>query len=388
MRATLFAGVLFTVNLTAQEPRDLRTVLAGERFAPILEALDEHRLQIELAELTDTSDGRLTLRRSSLGTPARYFYPASSIKICAAVAALLKLNRINESRGTAFGLDSELSVQPLFDGDAREGPIPIRRQINELFIVSDNQAFNRLYDFVGHRELNEAMHAAGFTSCRILHRLSEFRSPADHRRTRATRLVDNRGAISTQRVRISDLLADNADLDDFEIGDAFYRNGHRVTGAFSFRAKNSISLRELQDLLIAVVRPEIATGKPGFPGLSIEQRRFLTDAMRRLPRESQDPTYDPDRYPDHYVKPLLPGVNRVVPAPHARIYNKTGRAYGFSIENAYVEDRRTGRGFFLAVVLYTNPNRTLNDDDYAYENVADPFFADLGEVVARVVIGG
>ena len=81
-------------------------------------------------------------------------------------------------------------------------------------------------------------------------------------------------------------------------------------------------------------------------------------------------------------------MSQVVPSQHLRVYNKVGRAYGFSIENAYVEDARTGDGFFIAVVVYTNPNGILNDNRYSYEEIADPFLDAVGEVVARAVFEG
>ncbi|MHC4992397.1 MAG: serine hydrolase, partial [Planctomycetota bacterium] len=148
---------------------------------------------------------------------------------------------------------------------------------------------------------------------------------------------------------------------------------------------NAVTLRDLQDMLAALVRPDIDINRRGFPELTVAQRQFLLEAMRQLPRESADPRYDAKDHPDEYVKFLLPGLARVVPLPHLHVYNKVGRAYGFSIENAYVEDARTGAGFFLAAVLYTNPNGTVNDGEYDYERLADPFFADLGEVIAREI---
>ena len=80
---------------------------------------------------------------------------------------------------------------------------------------------------------------------------------------------------------------------------------------------------------------------------------------------------------------MLPGIARVIPREYVRIYNKTGQAYGFSIENAWVEDIRTGRGFFLAATLYTNSNGTLNDDQYDYDTIARPFMEARGEAVAK-----
>jgi hypothetical protein len=75
-----------------------------------------------------------------------------------------------------------------------------------------------------------------------------------------------------------------------------------------------------------------------------------------------------------------------LPLERVRIWNKVGRAYGFTTENAYVEDLGTGRGFFVSAVLYTNPNGVLNDGVYAYESIADPYMADLGEALARALL--
>ena len=49
-------------------------------------------------------------------------------------------------------------------------------------------------------------------------------------------------------------------------------------------------------------------------------------------------------------------------------------------------DLRTGRTFFLAATLYTNPNGVVGDSVYDYGR-ADRFLGDLGEVVGRAVLG-
>ena len=131
---------------------------------------------------------------------------------------------------------------------------------------------------------------------------------------------------------------------------------------------------------------QIDTGKRGFPALGARHRAFLVRTMGELPRESRNPDYRD--LEDHYCKFVWRGVSRVVPREHLRVYDKIGRAYGFSTENAYVEDGRTGRGFFLSIVVYTNPAGVLNDDRYAYTETADPFLDAVGELVAREVLGG
>lgn len=109
--------------------------------------------------------------------------------------------------------------------------------------------------------------------------------------------------------------------------------------------------------------------------------------MTQLPAESANPVYSAERYPDDWVKFLLPGLARVVAPRDLRVTNKVGRAYGFCVENAYVRDVARDRGFFLSAVLYVNPNGVLNDGEYGYADLADPFFADLGEAVVAHLWG-
>jgi hypothetical protein len=71
------------------------------------------------------------------------------------------------------------------------------------------------------------------------------------------------------------------------------------------------------------------------------------------------------------------------PGERVESTGKIGRAYGFSIENSFVRNPANGRAVFVTAVIYTNEDGILNDDKYEYMTVADPFFADLGELVAR-----
>lgn len=377
----------------APAPRDLRALLADEaRFGRVLASAKEHRLQILLAEPTPRPDGSLGLQRSQLGDPGQYFYPASAIKLCGGIAALLALNAANRADGGPHGLSTALRVEPLFPGDVtiggdRDRPLTIELLLRAMLLVSDNGAFNHCYELAGQDGLNRTMWDAGFRSVRLWHRLSEARTPAENQRTRP--LVLRTGAVETERpARDCGLPLQNDLWHDLDVGTGYLQGGARIDGPMSFAQKNAILLQDLQDVLVETVRPEIDTGKRGFPELSVAQRAFVVQALGELPRESQVPRYDPAKVPDHHCKFVLRGVRRVVPAEHARVYDKIGRAYGFSVENAYVEDLRTGRGFFLAIVLYTNPDGVLNDDRYGYEELADPFLDDVGEVMARAVFGG
>ena len=141
--------------LPQDPPRDLAALLANNsaRLAPIAKHAEDHRLQILLAEPVTQGDGTVTLRRSRLGNPNRYFYPASSIKLCAVVAALLELNALNAREHAHFGLDSALTIEARFRGDQRtdkdpsnldSGQLTLRHCIRRICLVSDNECFNQI----------------------------------------------------------------------------------------------------------------------------------------------------------------------------------------------------------------------------------------------------
>lgn len=369
---------------------------ADLRFAPFLADPERYRLQVVLGRIED-GEGGPRLVQHGYRLEAEYFYPASAIKLCAAVAALETLSELAASTGLAVDETTPLVFHPLFEGETLEaedpsnvegGRITVEHEIRKLFLVSDNVAYNRLYELAGQDAVNRSMHRAGLASARIAHRLSEARTVEENRRS--PRIVfagkDFRHEIPE---RISAAELPPIPVGGLTVGRGFLSGGKRVDRPFDFTHKNRMALADLQRALCKAVRPDVDAEGEGFR-LSEPQRALMLEAMGQYPRQSRNPVYDPADYPDHWVKLFLPGLDRVMPrgpdgAARVEILNKVGQAYGFTVENAYLRDPATGRSFFLAAVLYTNSDGILNDDRYEYEDVALPFFADLGEAVARAM---
>lgn len=397
----MIAALLLAVSgdLPKSGPLDLEELLRKDegRFEEILDEHETVRLQLCVGEIVEREDGTLVLQRSTLGDLGVYFYPASSIKTAAAVAALEVLNDINAEHDTNFGVHSDAKyswmdrdrlrgfgkIGDLFDRGPY-GPFDLGSEIRKLSIVSNNGAFNRLYELAGQDGIDRSMERAGFASFHLVHRLSVRLNAKANRSYPSIILLDEEGREAhTIKARISEPLDVIEDIPGLLAGEKQRSGGELFDAPFRFHDKNRVHIEDLQDFLVEVVRPEIDTGKRGFPTLTKTQREFLSRAMSELPRESLDPVYDPEVFPDDYVKFLLPGLDRVLERSRIRIWNKVGLAYGFTVENAYVEDQATGRGFFVAATLYTNPNGIVNDGDYAYDEVAFPFYADLGEALGR-----
>ncbi len=375
---------------TDEEPRPmLSEILKEPELATVARRAEEFRLQIVLGQVEGAPDGALRLRQETFRADEEYFYPASSIKLFAALAAVERVRRLREAEGIEVDLDTPLTLTPRFSRDGRaESPTPetftVRRAVREIFLVSDNLAYNQLYEFVGPDGLAAAARRAGLERVRIVHRLSEFHSPSEHLQLPRIEVAST-GTVFPART--SETLPMTPEPPRLEVGKGYYRGGELVEGPMHFGEKNRLPLTELQRALCMVVRPDVDCGGSGFE-LTEDERALFLEAMSQFPRQSEDPVYDAQEYPDDYVKPMLEGIERVLPGSRVAIYNKTGQAYGFSIENAWVVDRETDRGFFLTATLYTNQDGVLNDDVYEYEQVATPFLQALGQAVAeRIWLG-
>jgi len=390
-------AVLLAVLPLIQKPaavRDDPALVEALRALPaardVLDQAEAHRAQVLFATVETDAKGRPVLARRGFRVDAEYFYPASTIKFLAAIAALEDLNerRLKDARLTE---DTALVFHPLFAGEGIEdadvthlanGKITLRQEIRKLFLVSDNAAFNRLYEYTGQDGLAQSIERAGLSTARIVHRLSESRSEEENRR--APRIDCTFSA--TDRVtipeRTSKLKITDSRAPGVQVGTSYVEGTRTVAGPMSFARKNSIQLVELQDALAKLVNPDLLLdGEPY--AITPAQREFLLAAAAAFPGDSRDPRYPRAEYPDEWGKFLLPGLEKVAPKSAWRIANKIGRAYGFSVENAWVVHLPSERGMFVTATIYTNANGVLNDGKYEYEAVADPFLAAIGEVVGR-----
>eukprot|EP00959_Pyramimonas_sp_CCMP1952_P136447 2855543-Pyramimonas_sp.AAC.1 len=154
-----------------------------QRFKHILQNSEAHRLQILLSVVRHDAQGRPYLERQGYRLGEEYFYPASAVKACAVVAAMQTLREQADALQIPLGLTSRLVLHPspsdgpqaeverVDESNVVDRTITVAHEVRKLFLVSDNPAFNRLYNLVGQRKLNECMWNAGLGSVRLRHRL-------------------------------------------------------------------------------------------------------------------------------------------------------------------------------------------------------------------------
>ncbi len=73
------------------------------------------------------------------------------------------------------------------DTSSPTGRPSVEHYVKKIFQVSDNDAFNRLYELLGQEAFNSALHNKGYPDARIVHRLSMPLTPEQNRQTNGIR---------------------------------------------------------------------------------------------------------------------------------------------------------------------------------------------------------
>lgn len=309
-----------------------------------------------------------------------YFYPASTVKMPTALLALQRLRELKLDKDMTMITESAYSGQtPVYnDPTTPDGRPTVAQYVRKIFLVSDNDAFNRLYEFLGPDYINGQLHRMGYPDAQIRHRLEVSLTEDENRHTNPVRFYDAAGEpVYQQPMQAGEVSF--APRSDF-LGKGYMKNGVEVPGPFDFSKKNRLSLEDLHHILQSVLFPASVPAGRRF-GLSPEDYRFVWKYMSEYPPESTSPAYDTAGYWDAYGKLLLWGSERKPLPKRLRIFNKEGDAYGFLTDVAYIVDFDKKVEFMLAATIYCNSDGILNDNHYDYDSLGLPFMKHLGQVL-------
>ena len=279
-------------------------------FGQILDNRDSFRTQIIYTQIDRRPDNSPVFTDFYFNVNREtYFYPASTIKMPIALLALQKLNELKIK-----GLDkytpmiteagNEIQTPVYNDPLSREGRPSVAQYIRKIFLVSDNDASNRLYEFIGQEYLNEQLRKKGFTNAEIIHRLNIFLTEEQNRQTNPVKFIDTSGSlVYEQQMRISKLPRLNRN--EF-LGKGFMRGDQLVNQPFDFSRRNRIALQDLHQILKSVLFPESLPADQRFD-LNADDYRFVRKYMSQYPPETTYPPYDTVNTWDAYCKFLYWG---------------------------------------------------------------------------------
>lgn len=310
----------------------------------------------------------------------QYFNPASMVKMPLAFLSLEKLNELNKSgvnKNTTIQFDSNYQRQVAMYKDAsapNEKPT-LAHLIKRAFLISENDPYNRMYQFMGQGEINRNLHQKGYSSARITRQFMGY-TEEQNRHTNAIRFMDEKGNnIYTEAPKY------NTDSFHFGppvlIGNAHWNSNDEVVNApFNFTKHNNISLEDMRKMLQAVVFPASVEKQNRF-NLKEEDRLFLLQYLSQYPSETNYPKYDTTHFYDSYVKFFFQDSTHRMPNG-VRVFNKVGWAYGFLTDVSYVLDTKNNIDYMLAATVYVNSDGVVNDSKYDEATVGFPFLKQIG----------
>ncbi|WP_373519821.1 serine hydrolase [Pricia sp.] len=357
----IISATLFSCSVQKPKRNPLENALASQnpKIKGVMDSVAQYEVQIRYTQIDRKKDSVIFTDYDFQVDADTYFYPASTVKFPIAMLALEKLN------GTA---DLDRDTRFYVEGDSVE--TTFAEAISQIFAVSDNDANNRLVEFLGQDAINLGLEEKGIRPVRIAHRLGQH---SDDLTTKPLIIYQN-DSTTTILEGIFNTAPQSLDLKGIKKGSGFYEEDSLIAAPFDFSLKNRYPIQAQHELLKRVIFPLNFASEERFQ-LSEEQREFLLTAMHTVPRKVG---YDADEYYDGYCKFFMFGDTKKNIPSNIKIYNKVGFAYGTLTDCAYITDTQNEVEFMLTATILVNKNGIFNDDSYEYDEVGIPFLAELG----------
>ncbi len=358
-----------------------------ELFAGILNHPHKNEVQLMYTQVNRDQHNQASFKTFSYNlNPHRYFYPASTVKLAGVIFALEKVNEL-KSKGLNPNLtmltDSSFKGQTkvLKDESAANGKPSLTHYIKKVLLTSDNDAFNRLFEFIGRAEINAKLKKYGMTESRILNRLAIGDGGEASKNTNPIDFYDGDRLVYHQNAQY-DEKEYPLTLNNLIVGVGYMDSKDQlVNKPYSFENKNVFSIADQQSLMKRLIMPNAFKPKDRFK-LTPADYQLIYTYMSKLPTESDYPKYDPKEFWPTYAKMLYYGRDKKATIdPNIRIFNKYGDSYGFIIDNAYFVDFKNKVEFFLTAVVQSNEDGIYNDGKYEYETVCYPFMKNIGQEI-------
>jgi beta-lactamase class A len=351
------------ISVTSNAQNLLKKALASdnEKIKKIMDHPEAFELQIIYTQIIRGKNNKITLKDYTYNlNKDDYFYPASTVKFPIAVMALEKLNSIP---------NTSINSQFMIEGNPNN--IKFAEEISKIFAVSDNEASNNLFEFIGFDYLNKNMESKGLKPFRVNHRLSTPNSGSKTIKsitlTKDDQTTQNFPSYTTQKYS-------PLQLNKTKKGNGYLENDTLVKEPFDFSNKNYYPLETLHNTLKRIVFPNNFKESERFH-ISEKDREFILFSMQNLPKNAG---YDPKEYYDGYCKFFMFGDTKENIPDSIKIYNKVGDAYGTLTDCAYIVNTEKNIEFMVSATLLVNKDGIFNDNIYEYDEVGFPFLAELG----------
>jgi hypothetical protein len=281
--------------------------------------------------------------------------------------------------GTAYRCQTPVRFAAPADSDRAA---TVGNYIKRMLLVSDNLAYNRLYEFLGQGPLNSRLAQLGYPNARITRRFAPCDTAAN-RHTNPISFHTLQGDTIYKEPAKINLSQYTNPLGRILKGKGYQTGGRIVPEPYDFTTANYLSLADITGFLQSIIFPSAV---PEHQRLTIQSAdyAFLRQYLHATPHQSGYRPYSSVRYFDAYKKYLYYGRSEASPAQSSlHIYNIVGMSHGYLSDVAYFADSLHQAEFMVSAVIYVNQDGIINDGAYEYETVGMPFLSQLGRSIQQ-----
>lgn len=347
---------------------------------------NNYRLQIIYTRITRNTTGKINFKHLALRhRPDEYFYPASIVKLPLSIIACEKINSFNIKDLT---INSPLQIDSSYYCQTAENKLTLGKDfvlnisdyIKKALVVSNNNAYNRLFEFAGIEYLYRKLQDAGYINARITHRFNDC-SPDENRHTNEFKFFNDTALIYTQAAAYC-TLEFKPPLANMKLGKKHKINDAIINAPRDFSAANCFPLEYIHKVMIDLFFPEYNASKNKLQ-LNEKDRNFIIKNLCAKPGDViGDNQKNEATLHDTFFNYIFYGADKEENInPDIQIYNIVGQSYGFSIDCAYIKNEKENIDFFLSAVIYTNSKEIINSNEYEYTSIAMPFMKELGKTI-------
>lgn len=368
---------LLIANLLQQSPYHFKHVLANP---------ENYEVQIMYTQVWRDSSYYPHLKHFSYHLDSKkYFNPASLVKLPTVALSLEKLGEIivpGVHKFAPMKTDSTSACQYVYpEADVPIAAYPcIASYMEQMLLVSDNDAYSRLYEFLGQAYIWQKLQEKGYPNLQIMRRFEDCDS-TENRYTNPIHFYDRSGALIYTQEAAYNPFPYSFPLGKIQKGISYTNDDWEVIPEpKDFTYGNYVPLSDIHHILISLMMPEAVPIHQRFH-LGAGDYKFIRQCLQAYPREAIWTQYPLGKgYYDSYKKYLYYGRKNRDLNPSLRIYNVVGWWDGYLSDCAYFLDTRQGIEFFLSAVIYVNQNNRF-DYKFEYQSIGFPFLENLGKTI-------
>ncbi len=391
-RLIIFAVLYVLANtINAQEFSFPELLSKSPLLKSVAANANKYRIQIIYTQINRDNEGKPNFKNYTyLVDSTNYFYCASLVKLPTAILALEKLNELGLDKNLIMFTDSANACQHTVKKDTTSlNSYPsIAQYIKRMFLVSDNFAYGRVYEFLGVDYLHTRLSNLGYKNARIVNRFDGGCIGTEHSTTNPISFYsDDLKLQYFQKQQLSSVLYPHP-LGKVTVGKAYINSKNKkINTPKDFSGMNYLSLQNIHSMLQRLLFNDHYLTENQYH-ITKSDQQFLIDYLTRYPRESQHPTYNTKEYFDSYKKYFIYGDSKKpITDTTLKITNIVGQSYGFMVDCAYIQNKTKNIEFMLSAVIYTNANEIINDGKYEYNTIALPYLAELGRQIYNYELG-